>query len=154
MPLEHIHPMIVHFPIVLALVALAFDLWWIARRGRAAETPPLIQLRTGTVLFVLGAISAVVAYVFGDMALDIAMNRGVPEATLEDHEGWGTTTTVVFVVVALLRLFVWWRGLDSKPAGVALAVVPTAVVAVMVLVTAYFGGHLVYDLGVNVTVQS
>ncbi|MCA8934142.1 MAG: hypothetical protein KDA49_16820 [Rhodospirillaceae bacterium] len=150
MPLEHIHPMIVHFPIVLALVALAFDLWSITRRGGSADTPPVVQLRTGTVLFVLGAVAAVVTYLFGDMAYDIALDRGVPEATLEPHEGWGTITMITFLVVALLRVVVWWRGLDRKPMGTALAVVPTAAVAVMVVVTAYFGGHLVYDVGVNV----
>ncbi len=148
MPTEHIHPMIVHFPIVLALVALAFDLWWLAR-GRTAAAP-LIRLRTGTVLLALGAVAAVVAFIFGDMAYDIAVSKGVPEATLETHEGWGTTTMVVYLVVAAVRLFLWWRGLDQRPAGIALAVIASATVAVMVVITAYFGGHLVYDLGVNV----
>ena len=152
MPLEQIHPMIVHFPIVLALVALAFDLWWLARRH--ATPAPLIQLRTGTVLLALGAAAAVVAYFFGDMAYDIAISKGVAAATLETHEDWGTTTMAVYVASALVRLFLWWRRLDEKPAGIALAVALAAVVAGMVVVTAYFGGHLVYDLGVNVRPRS
>lgn len=147
-PLEHIHPMIVHFPIVLALLALAFDLGWLVW-GRGSPTA-LIRLRTGTVVLTLGAISAVVAFIFGDMAYDIAATRGVPTATLETHEGWGTTTMIAFLVVAALRLFLWWRKLDDKPWGVALAVLASAVIAVMVVITAWFGGHLVYDLGVNI----
>lgn len=153
MPLEHIHPMVVHFPIVLALLALVFDLWWLAR-GRVAAAPPLIRLRIGTVLLALGAAAAVVAFLFGDMAYDIAVSKGVAAATLETHEGWGTTTMLVYVASALVRLFLWWRRLDEKPAGIALAIALAAVVAGMVVTTAYSGGHLVYDLGVNVSPRS
>ena len=153
MPLEHIHPMVVHFPIVLALLALVFDLWWLAR-GRVAAAPPLIRLRIGTVLLALGAAAAVVAFLFGDMAYDIAVSKGVAAATLETHEGWGTTTMLVYVASALVRLFLWWRRLDEKPSGIALAIALAAVVAGMVVITAYFGGHLVYDLGVNVHPRS
>lgn len=148
MPLEHIHPMIVHFPIVLALLALAADLWWLVPGRRSPASP--VRLRTGTVLMGLGAIAAVVAFLFGDMAYDIAVGRGVPVATLEDHEGWGTTTMMAFVAAAAVRLFLWWRGLDGTVAGIALSVALAAAIAVMVVVTAWFGGHLVYDLGVNV----
>lgn len=148
MPLEHVHPMIVHFPIVLVLLALAADLWWLVR-GRAASSP-LVRLRTGTVLMALGAVAAVAAFLFGDMAYDIAINKGVSVATLEDHEGWGSATMVAFVLAGLVRLGLWWRGLDERPAAIALAIVLTATVAAMVIVTAWFGGHLVYDLGVNV----
>lgn len=148
MPLEHIHPMIVHFPIALALLALAFDLWWVIfRRGTEA---PLIRLRTGTVVLTLGALAAILAYMFGDMAYDIAREKGVAEAVLETHEGMGTATAILFVVAALLRLFLWWKRLDEKPAGIAVAILASVVVVVMVVITAYFGGALVYDHGVNV----
>ena len=148
MPLEHIHPMLVHFPIVLALLALAFDgLWLMAGRNKAA---PIIRLQTGTIVFTLGALGAIAAFAFGDLAYDIAVTKGIAPATLESHEGWGSTTTMVFVAVAALRLVLWWRGLDQKPVGIFLAVGGTAVVAAMILVSAYFGGHLVYDLGVNI----
>jgi len=151
MPIEHLHPMIVHFPIVLALLAIGSDLWWLAR-GRPESG--LIQLQTGTILLALGAGMAVVAFALGDMAYDIAVSKGASEAVLENHEGWGTTTTIVFAIAALLRGFLWVRGFDAKPAGQMAAILPTAAVAVMVLVTAYFGGHLVYDLGVNVAAHS
>lgn len=150
MPLEHLHPMIVHFPIVLALLAICSDLWWL---GSGRPESGLIRLQTGTVLLSLGAVMAVVAFALGDIAYDIAVTKGAPEAMLESHEGWGTTTTIVFAVAAALRALLWLRGLDAKPAGRIAAILPTAVVAVMVLVTAYFGGHLVYDLGVNVAVH-
>ena len=146
--LEHIHPMVVHFPIVLALLALAFDLWWLVRRKATAT--PLIHLRTGTVVLALGAAASVVAVLFGEIAHDIAVTKGVPDATMQTHEGWGTATMLVFLGVALVRLFLWWRRMDETRAGIATAIVLCAVVSLMVVITAYFGGHLVYDLGVNV----
>lgn len=146
--LEHIHPMIVHFPIVLALLALAFDLWWLARRKMVAA--PLINLRTGTVVLALGGLASVVAFIFGELAYSIAISKGVAETTLDSHETWGTATMLVFVAAALGRLFLWWRRMDETPAGTASAIALSAVVSVMVLITAYLGGHLVYDLGVNV----
>lgn len=147
-PLDHIHPMIVHFPIVLALLAFAFDVGWLIW-GRGSPTA-LIRLRTGTVILTLGALSAIVAYIFGDMALDIALSKGVPSAPLETHEGWGTTTMIVFIIVALIRLFLWWRKMDDKSWGIAVSILGSLVLSVMVIITAYYGGHLVYDLGVNI----
>ena len=148
--LEHIHPMVVHFPIVLALLALAFDLWWMVRRKATAT--PLINLRTGTVVLALGAVASVVAVIFGEIAHDIAVTKGVLDATMQTHEGWGIATMLVLLAAALIRLFLWWRGLDGTRAGIASALVLSTVVSAMVIITAYFGGHLVYDLGVNVGV--
>jgi uncharacterized membrane protein len=146
--LEHIHPMIVHFPIVLAIVAVLLDLW---RIGRSRGRPPANGVANiGTVLLGLAGLSAVFAYVFGDLAYDVALQKGFSEAQLETHEGWGTITTVVLVVVALVRIAMWRRKLDAAPAGAATALALSLLAAAMVMVTAYFGGHLVYNLGVNV----
>lgn len=147
MPIELVHPMLVHFPIVIVLLAVLSDLWWLAR-GRPAVG--LVRLETGTVLLAIGAVFAVAAFVFGDLAYDIAVSDGVPVAMLESHEGWGTTTTIVFAAAALLRLVIWWRSFGARTSGRAVAIGATAVVAVMVLVTAYFGGALVYEHGVGV----
>ena len=146
--LEHIHPMIVHFPIVLALVAVLLDLWWIVKSRGGATSAAGANL--GTVLLALAGVSAIFAYIFGDLAYDVAVQKGFSEAQLESHEGWGTITTVTLVLVALLRSFMWWRQLDAAPKGAVAALGLSLVAASMVVVTAYSGGHLVYDLGVNV----
>ncbi|MGA8260032.1 MAG: DUF2231 domain-containing protein [Arenicellales bacterium] len=146
--LAHIHPMLVHFPIVLFLLGAGLELI-VLLRGQdlaAHECLPNVALAT----IVLAAVSAVVAAMFGDMAFDRATELGFPGGPLERHEGFGYTTMWFFIVYGTLYLLAWWRGL-SLAAGRGWAwFVVSLVGVVLVLVTAYYGGDLVYRIGVNV----
>jgi uncharacterized membrane protein len=148
MPIEHIHPMIVHFPIVLVIMAALFDLWALTLARPVGDTP--IARNLATAMTAGAGITAVAAYFFGDMALDVAMSRGFTDAQLESHEGWGTTTAIALAAIALVRLVMWRRRLDRKRGGAMLATAMSLAAVFLVAVTAYFGGHLVYDLGVNI----
>jgi uncharacterized membrane protein len=148
MPIEHIHPMIVHFPIVLVIMAALFDLWALTLARPVGDTP--IARNLATAMTAGAGITAVAAYFFGDMALDVAMSRGFTDAQLESHEGWGTTTAIALSAIALVRLVMWRRRLDRKRGGAMLATAMSLAAVFLVAVTAYFGGHLVYDLGVNI----
>ena len=109
---------------------------------------------TGSVsasLAVLAGLAAIVAFVFGDIAYDLAVSAGFPEVDLETHEGLGTWTAIAFVVWALVRGVFWWRGSAVGGGLKAVAVVIELAGAALVVVTAYFGGQLVYELGVNVS---
>jgi uncharacterized membrane protein len=147
--IAHIHPMIVHFPIVFFLTLAALDtVLMIGGReivGRGC---------TGSVsasLAVLAGLAAIVAFVFGDLAFDAAVSAGFPEADLETHEGLGTSTAIAFVVWALVRGYLWWRGSTVGGGLKVAAVVIELAGAALVIVTGYFGGQLVYELGVNVS---
>jgi len=148
MPIEHIHPMIVHFPIVLLMVAALADLTTLLRGGDLAGSGFFARLSAGALG--LAALGAVAAFLFGDIAYDAALSKGFPEAALETHEGLGTMTTVIIVALALVRLGALWRKFGLAGArGWLLTTGSVAGVAVMIL-TAYHGGQLVYQLGVNV----
>jgi len=146
--LAHIHPMLVHFPIVLLLIVVVVDFISLQRGDdlAGAQTLPNIAL---TVL-VIGALAAIAAASFGDIAMDEAIDKGFSKAALEEHEDLGFTTMWIFIGLAATRLAAWrmhfpltaWRGWILFGAGV--------VGAGILLVTAYHGGYLVYDLGVNV----
>jgi len=146
--LAHIHPMLVHFPIVLLLIVVAVDFVALRRGDDLAgnQTLPSIAL----VLLVLGTLTAIAASSFGDIAMDEAISKGFLKPPLEEHEELGFATMWIFIGLALLRLIAWrvhfpltaWRGWVLFAAGV--------VGAGVLLVTAYHGGHLVYGLGVNV----
>lgn len=146
--LAHIHPMLVHFPIVLFLLGAGLELL-VLLRGQdltARECLPNATLWT----IVLAALAAVVAAIFGDMALDRAMQLGFPHGPLERHEGFGYTTMWFFIVYASLYLLAWWRRVSLAAARGWLWFIVSLAGVALVLVTAYFGGDLVYHIGVNV----
>jgi len=144
----HIHPMLVHFPIVLFLVAIATQLLTLVRGQDLTERACLPSIGLGALIF--GAVCAVAAAVFGDIALDHALDLGFPKDPLETHQVFGLTTTGLFVALAVLQGVAWWRRIPLKAArGWSLALVGV-VGCVILLLTAYHGGNLVYKIGVSV----
>ena len=144
----HIHPMLVHFPIVLVLIAIATQLLTLIRGGDLTERACLPSIGLGGLI--LGAAGALAAAVFGDIALDHALDLGFPKGPLEIHQALGLTTTWLFVALALLNGLAWWRRISLKTArGWSVALVGV-VGCVILLLTAYHGGNLVYKIGVNV----
>jgi uncharacterized membrane protein len=100
--IQHIHPMIVHFPIVFFLTLAGVDI--IALLRGDSVTARSAWGFVSTSLAVLAAVSAIVAWIFGDMALEFAEAGGFSSDIAETHEGLGTTTAIAFAVWALLRL--------------------------------------------------
>ena len=147
-PLQHIHPMLVHFPIVLFYLAVAFDIG-ATLTGRSV-TDRSIAGRISLALAVLAALSAIATYIFGSMALNVAEAGGFHSDVAEMHEKLGGLTTIAFVIWAVLRTITWWR--DARLPGAFRIAVPLVGVlgAVLITATAYYGGALVYGLGVNV----
>ena len=148
-PIEHIHPMLVHFPIVFGLSLAAFDLIAMLRGAAIGGRGPAASLSAG--LAVLAGLAAMLAATFGDMALDIAFANGGPVDALEFHDMLGSTTSAVLGVWALVRAFLWWRkiSLAGLRGGVVVAV--ELVFCALILATAYYGGELVFSHGVAVT---
>ena len=146
--LVHIHPMLVHFPIVLFLVAIAAQLLTLARGGDLSERTCLPS--TALVALILAALAASAAAVFGDIALDRAVELGFPKDPLETHQELGLTTTWLFVALAVIQGFAWWRKISTKAARGWTLFLVGVVGCVLLLLTAYHGGNLVYKIGVNV----
>lgn len=147
-PVYLIHPMIVHFPIVLLLSVPVIDAYALLRGGDLAARRCVPNVALTALL--LGVAAAVVAIVFGEIAADHAAAVGFPTAPIDQHEGFATTTTAIFAVIAGLRLIARWRNFSLAAGRGWIFVAITAIAAALIIVTAYFGGHLVYDLGVNI----
>jgi uncharacterized membrane protein len=147
-PVQYIHPMLVHFPIVFFLSAAVFDI--VATLSGRSVTGRSLAGTASLVLVALAAVSAVATFVFGDMALEHAEAAGFHSDVAEIHEGLGTMTTAVFVLWAVLRGFTWWQDMGGRGAVRAIAPAVEVVGALLVTLTAYYGGELVYSLGVNV----
>ena len=88
--------------------------------------------------------------IFGDMALEAAEAAGFHDEIAEIHEGLGSTAAIAFAAWALIRAFIWWRDRQMSRGIEGAAVAIEIVGALLVIVVAYYGGQLVYDLGVNV----
>ncbi len=147
LPVQEIHPVLVHFPIVLMYTLLVLDL--VALSGHRDVT---VRSDTGTIstfIALSAGLLAIVAWYFGGLALDIAESGGFHSDVAEIHEGLGGTTAFAFLAWGIIRLGLWLR---NRGLGRFALLVPLIelVGAGLVTVTAYYGGQLVYDLGVNV----
>lgn len=146
--IAHIHPMLIHFPLALIPVALlAQAIALIKGQGLFGRN---CLSGSGLALIVLAALGALVAAFFGDIALDKAVESGVPLATMETHEELGITTAILISLLAIIELALFWRQAESRKISL-LAFGAGVVVLIVLLTTAAFGGRLVYEQGVNVT---
>jgi uncharacterized membrane protein len=147
-PLQHIHPMLVHFPIVFVFVLAIFDT--IATLRGHQITRRNIVGNISTSVAVLAALFAVATYFFGDIALEIAESNGFSSEVAEIHEALGLAVAVTLSLWAIVRVGLWWS--NARIGRAFSAIFPAAGIAAAVLVgiTAYFGGELVFGLGVNV----
>jgi uncharacterized membrane protein len=146
--ITHVHPMLVHFPIVLFLIAVGLQVFILATGGDLAA--PECLPRTACIALVLGTVAAAVAAVFGDIALDHAADLGFPHGELEEHEELGFATLWIFVALSVLHLGARWKDVALEGAkGWVLAAGGIVGVVVLVIAAAH-GGELVYELGVNV----
>lgn len=148
--IEHIHPIIVHFPIVFFLTAIVIQLMVMVRGGDLAVVGRQCLSGVGFGALLLAALSALLAAIFGDMALDVAMANGFPANPLELHEGLGLTTTWILLGLAAVQLFCWWRRIPLSGWRGWLLVLVGLVGAGILLGAAYVGGELVHHIGVNV----
>lgn len=153
---DGLHPLVVHFPVALLLVAPVFV--WIGAilappRGRGWHLSALLLLAIGTV-------SALVAIESGEAAAKLVERSPEINQVLERHSGLAETTAYTFVgltlaFAALLAFGCITRRDERRTVSTALPLLWLLAysVAVLLLVnTAHHGGRLVHELGVHAIV--
>lgn len=147
-PITEIHPMLVHFPIVLWLCSEAIAVVVLLRGGDLSTR----QQWPAMALYCLlaGLLMAYTAALFGDIALDHAVAAGFAIEPLEAHETAASLTIAIFTLHAVLRLLAVWRKYPLTGVRGWLMEIPGLAGIAGLLVTAYLGGELVYHLGVNI----
>jgi uncharacterized membrane protein len=150
--IAHIHPMLVHFPIVFFLSLAVLDTIATLRGVPVTGRGGIGNVSTGLAL--LAGVFAIATYIFGDMALEFAESGGFHSDVAEIHEGLGEATAAAFALWAVVRAAVWWRNARLRGGSAIVLSLLELVGAGIVVATAYFGGQLVYDLGVNVAQAS
>jgi uncharacterized membrane protein len=151
--LPNLHPALVHFPIAMFPLALLLD-----AASLAVRRAPWLD-RAAASIWVVGAVSAVVAYLAGRSAADGLVD--IPptvQPLIGHHADWATLTVVAGVGVAVGRLAVTLRDrraerLTALPLRGALLAIALAM-PWLVFQTADRGGALVYQHAVAVSVPA
>jgi len=145
-----LHPLVVHFTIVLVMVGVAFRLVSLLRRPALAFTGP-----AATTLLVLAAIASVVSVRSGDAAHGpVERVPGVRPAVVE-HEEWGERAQNIVILVGVLELLTLALRRSPKLRLVQGAAAVAGLAAVFAVYEAgEHGGELVYSYAGGVGLQS
>jgi uncharacterized membrane protein len=153
---DALHPLVVHFPIALLLVAplfvLAGALLEFRRPGQGRSS-----LVAALVLVALGTAGTFAATATGEAAGKVTERSDLVDAALEHHESLAETTRSVFAVLtALLATILFLPRLLRREvprfahAGLLLAfTLFYGAGAVLLANTAHGGGRLVHELGTS-----
>jgi uncharacterized membrane protein len=140
----NLHPLLVHLPIGVWVGAVIADLTGLIF-SRAIRSDAAASF-----LYPSGAVLAIVTYLTGQRAAATVLVPGMAFPVLEQHENWALATTILFVLVALLRLWVARRA-DPVPRTLRVLLAAAAVLALLALVgTGERGARLVFQYGVGV----
>lgn len=158
---DGLHPLIVHFPIALLMVAPLIILIGILmpQKGRSF-------LIAAFVLMLLGTIAAFVAVSTGGAAGELAEHVNNVESVLEEHEELAETTRTVFAALTVIFGVIVFAPMLFKKELSRMVIIPLNLAfllfygagVVLLMNTAHQGGRLVHEFGVrammNVTAKN
>ena len=154
---EAIHPLVVHFPIALLLVAPLFILIGLLRRPDRSFQFMLVAL----ILMTLGTVGTFVAASSGEAAGELAENIPQAKAVLEHHQELAETTEIAFSALTLIFASILFvpRVFKAQPTRATSTLLPLvflvfyATGTITLANTAHQGGRLVHELGVHAQMQ-
>ncbi len=142
--IPNLHPLFVHFPIALLSVSAFLHLATKAMQGKPYYAHPCAILAHTTLW--LAALTALPAVLFGWQAFNSVNHDDAGHTVMLTHRAWALATFAVIAVVAAWD--VWRNKVDIAPKwSFSLAVL---VAWVMLSITAWHGGELVYRHGLGV----
>ncbi len=155
---DSLHPLIIHFPIVLLFVSPLFI------AISAALRPPKGRpyMITAILLLLLGTASLLIAMSTGKAAAKVVERGGAMDAVLETHQNFASETIVVFsqLSIILLGIFLLPRVLQRRETRLFSTVLPLTFLAfyfggiVFLVNTAYTGTRLVHEFGVHALISA
>ena len=141
---QNIHPMLIHFPIVLMLLALLFDaLNLLFRRTDRFRTTTLV-------LYALGFVAVIIAYFSGRQAADSVAVADSLFPAISEHADWALRTVWFWGILVLLRFGSLFRQLDRKTPVAIIFLFIATLGNYLMYETAEHGAQLVYKSGVGV----
>ena len=152
---QQLHPLIVHFPTALLLVAPIFILIGILR----PPTSALPYLLSALLLMVLGTIASYVALSTGLAARSQTRLPLEINAIVKNHQSLAETTALTFAALTIVfgAIVIVPRLLSRHSSRVITAALPAvflvlyAAGVVLLVDTAHEGGRLVHEFGITAT---
>ena len=95
---NHLHPMIVHFPIALISVGFLFDLIALFYKKE------VYLAKTGFYLMIIGTLAAIAAYTTGSLFTD-EPTKGAILAVFEKHETAALITMISMILASVVKIF-------------------------------------------------
>jgi uncharacterized membrane protein len=132
---EHLHPMIVHFPVALIMVGFLIETLALVVKKEPCLT------KTGYYLLLLGALSALAAYLTGQFFT--GEMSGAAGEVKEQHELFALLTMLLMVVNAIFRSYLLIRHKETGTLRWTSYLLYLGS-AIMVSITGFLGGTLVY----------
>ena len=140
---NHLHPMIVHFPIALLIVGFIADVVGVILKKD-------FFTKAGFLLLIVGTIGVFAAYFSGDLAGDGVSEAGALKLALEDHEHAAVLTLWLMTGTALVRIaIVSLKKYFGVYRWIALFIFLIGVLSIAR--TGFYGGELVYKHAAGVT---
>ena len=146
MNLAYLHPMFVHFPVALSLVGTGLLGWGTLRRQ------PL-TVRAGLIVLCLAAVLSIPTYITGEVARSVMEDQAQfmrAPALLDRHEDLGLYSMAALIALGILSGIALIKREYEGQSLWTIAVLALAV-AVLVAVTAFYGGRLVFEEGIGVS---
>lgn len=140
----NIHPLVIHFPIVLLIAAAVMDLV-----DALFERPAWLGAAASS-LYVAGAASAVAAVLTGIQAGSTVLLPGMAHPQVSDHRSWALITTLYMALAVVIRLAARRTGSPRTRTHRLLLLTVGLIGVVLVQQTAERGARLVYEHGVGV----
>ena len=155
---DALHPLIIHFPIVLLLVSPLFIVI-------SATLPPprgRPYMMTAILLLLLGTASLFIATSTGKAAARLVERGGATDTVLEIHRNFASETIIVFseLSILLLGIFLFPRILRQRETRLFSTVLPLTFLAfyfggiVFLVNTAHIGGRLAHEFGVHALISA
>lgn len=133
---DHLHPMVVHFPIALILIGFLFDLISLFYKKEAGLS------MVGFYLLILGTLSALVAILSG--TLFTSEMSGTAGNIKETHELFAWITVINLILLSAYRIYIKVKAREGITTN-RISFTWYGVAAVCVAITGFYGGTLVYS---------
>ena len=140
----NVHPLIVHFPIAILVLAVLVDVIGLAFKNR------VFFRRAAVLLYVAGGLAAAAAFLTGQDAGDSVFLPDGANAVLTEHADMALYTLWYYGVYGVIRLLMHVLRFDVRMSFRIPLVLVAAGGLFLVYETAEYGGEMVYRHGVGV----